>query len=408
MRSNQITEITTFLHQAQEAAKISDWLEVNYYLQQLPIFTPQSKFENLQIETKEEILQLALAVLTSGDFQQKWNIVKIFPVIDTYAIPSLICLIEDEAVDTETKWFVARTLGHFKEQRVVISLASFLQSTQESDLIEIASASLAQIGILAVETLINLLKKPNYRLVAAKSLAHIRLIPVLPALLELAKDENPEIRLLAIEALGSFHEEQIPPVLIKALKDSNSMVRKEAVIAIGFCADLCDKLNLVTHLQPLLYDLNLDVCRQAAISLGRMQNQESATKALNQALRSPHTPLSLKLDLVKALAWSETSLALDYLETASKIENDLVCQEIILVLGRITSSKLKPQAIRILIDFWHSAAPQKFEIKKVLAIALGELQAVEARVILEQLANDETKMVKLYAIASLKKLALIS
>ncbi len=38
-------------------------------------------------------------------------------------------------------------------------------------------------------------------------------------------------------------------------------------------------------------------------------------------------------------------------------------------------------------------------------MALGALQAVTAQNILEQLAQDETKMVKLYAIASLKKLS---
>lgn len=406
MRAKQITETTAFLHQAQKEAAVHNWLEVNYCLQQSPVFATKSSFEETEQEIKKQILELAIAVLIDGDFQQKWNIAKIFPLMTNYAIPPLITLIDDEAIDAETKWFAARILGHFPEQRVVIALAKLLQNTQESDLIAIAVKSLATIGTPAIETLTNLLQEPNYRLAAAKSLAHIRLSPVLPALQGLAQDENPEIRLLAIEALGSFHDPQIPPILIKALKDTNSMVRKEAVIALGFCANLCQELKLVSHLQPLLYDLNPDVCRQAAISLGRMSD-ESANQVLNAALRSQNTPSSLKLDLVKALAWSNISSALNYLQEAITTESNLVCQEIIAVLSRITPSELKPQAISILKEFWYSSPSShiNLECRKALATALGELQALEAQDILEQLAQDETKMVQLYAIASLKKLS---
>jgi HEAT repeat protein len=405
MRAREIKEMNTFLQQAQREAGTHNWLEVNYYLQQLPIVATDLSFEAIAPPTQKQILELALTVLVNGDFQQKWNVAKIFPEIGTYSISSLIAILEKETIDTETKWFTIRILGNFKEQRVVISLARLLQSTSESELIAIASESLAKIGLPAIETLIDLLEKTEYRLFAAKALAYIRLAPVLPPLLTLATDENPEIRLLAIEALGSFHEAQIPPVLIRALKDTNSMVRKEAVIALGFCADFGQELDLVSHLQPLLYDLNPDVCRQASISLGKM-GYESAMKALNEALRSPHTTLSLKLDVVKALAWSENILALNYLQAAIKTENNSISHEIIVVLGRINTLELKSQAIAILRDFWDSSllAKTDFECKKALGMALGELQAKNERDILEQLAQDENKMVQLYAIAGLKKL----
>jgi HEAT repeat protein len=405
MKAKEINEINIFLQQAQREAETHNWLEVNYYLQQLQIVVADLSVEAIALITQQQILELALNVLVNGDFQQKWNVAKVFPQIGTYSIPSLIAILENETIDTETKWFTVRTLGNFKEQRVVIGLATLLQSTSELELIAIASESLAKIGIPAIETLINLLQKTEYRLFAAKALAHIRLAPVLPPLLNLATDENPEIRLLAIEALGSFHEAQIPPVLIRALKDTHSMVRKEAVIALGFCTNLCQELNLVSHLQPLLYDLNPDVCRQAAISLGKM-DRESAIKALNKALNSPHITPSLKVDLVKALAWSENILALDYLQAAIKTENNSLSYEIIVVLGRIDTLELKPRSIAILKDFWHSSplAKSDVECKKALGMALGELRAKKEQDILEQLAQDENKMVQLYAIASLKKL----
>lgn len=403
MQAEQAKEINHYLKQAQQEAASYNWLEVNYYLQQSPIFATKLSFSEIEPENQEQILQLAIDVLINGDFQQKWQIAKLFPVIGNYGINALIALLDKETIDYETKWFIARILGDFPQQKVIIALANLLQTTSESDLTAIAAESLAKIGIPAVETLIQLLET-EYRLLAAKALAYIRVPSVIPTLLALATDNAPEIRVLAIEALGSFHAKQILPVLIQALQDRNSMVRKEAVIALGFCRDLYSELNLVSHLQPLLYDLNLDVCRQTALSLGKIGN-DSATEALNGALKSPNTPLSLKLDIVKALAWSESSLALDYLQAAITTESNLVSQEIITVLGRIKTIALKSKAIAILANFWQtSPLAQDFECKKSLAMAFGELKAQSSKGILEQLAQDENKMVQLYAIASLKKI----
>ena len=404
MVAKQITETRLFLDLARQAAQEQNWQKVTYYLQQLPVLATKASFEETEQKIQEQIWQLALIVLTQGDFSEKWQIVKLFSLMGTSGIAPLISTLENDTTDTETKWFAIRTLGQFKQPRVVIALAQLLQNTQDPDLMAIAAKSLAQIGTPAVETLIDLAKNPDYRLVAATSLAHIRLSPVLPALLELAADDNAEIRLLAIEALGSFRDRQVPPVLIKALQDTNSTIRKEAVIALGFRSDLAQELDLVTHLQPLLYDFNPDVCRQTAIALGKMKN-EVAIKALDEAVRSPNTPLILKLDAIDALAWSNMSLALDCLQEAIKRENNLVCQKIITVLGRIKPIPLKTKAIAILENFWHSSQHIDVETKKSLAMALGALQAVTAQDILEQLAQDETKMVKLYAISSLKKLS---
>ena len=399
--AKQTTE-TKFLDLARQAAQEENWYEVTYCLGQLPTIATKANLENTDEKVREQILQLALKVLTQGDFSEKWQIVKLFSFMGTFAIAPLISTIENDTVDAETKWFAARTLGQFKQQQVVIALAKLLQNTQDLDLVAISAKSLAQIGTPAIETLIDLAKKPDYRLVAATSLAHIRLSPVLPTLLELAADDNAEIRLIAIEALGSFHDRRVPPVLIEALRDTNSTIRKEAVIALGCRNDLSQELDLVTHLQPLLYDFNPDVCRQTAMALGKMKT-EAAIDTLDEVLKSSNTPLDLKLNAIDALAWSNMSLALDCLQKA--IKDSLVARKIITVLGRIKPDPLKEKAIAILQDFWSSSQPIDLECKKALAIALGELQALTARDTLEQLAQDETKMIQLYANASLKKLA---
>lgn len=421
MKPKQIIQLDDSLERAKQEAQQENWSEVVYYLRNSPIFATKSSFPQTDTQEQELAIELALATLIKGEFQQKWDIAKVFPSMGVKITAPLIDLLQSAAIDTETKWFAARSLGNFSEQTVVIALAQLIQNTQDSDLIAIAAKSLVNIGNPAIEVLIDLVKNPKSRLIAAKSLAHIRLAATLPTLLELVKDENPEIRLLAIEALGSFHQPEIPPVLIEALKDTNSKVRKEAVIALGFCPDLCSTHNLVNCLQPLLYDLNPDVSRQTAVSLARMKDYK-AVEALNEALRSQsstartavagvarsqYNSLDLKLNLIKALAWSNLNSALDCLQDAIKTSDKSIRREIITALGRIRQPELKLQAFTILQEFWHSLSSDEldFESKKALATALGELKVIEGKNILQELKSDREKIVKLYAVSSLKKLA---
>jgi HEAT repeat protein len=225
--------------------------------------------------------------------------------------------------------------------------------------------------------------------------------------LTISADKNAELRAIAINALGSFHDPRIPPVLITALKDQASTVRKEAAIALGFRPDLCQELNLVKHLEPLLYDLNLEVCSQAAISLGRMQ-QPTATKALFEVLQADTTPTSLKSDSVKALAWSNLSSGITYLEQALTNASELIIQEILVVLGRTSIPKLQEQSVQVLINFWQQqpSPPPLLSpaIRQALATSLGALGDRSAQPVLEQLATDSDRKVQLHALATLKKL----
>ncbi|MDJ0576143.1 MAG: HEAT repeat domain-containing protein [Xenococcaceae cyanobacterium MO_234.B1] len=399
--NNSLTFITT-LDEANLAAQQQNWFQVQYYLQQLCF---SKTLDGLEPDIWQKVLNLALEVLFKGDFPQKWGIAKLFPVLGKQVVMPLVTILEDEAVDPEVHWFAVRILGEFKEPVVVIALAELLQTTEEEDLASIASRTLAHIGKPAIEVLTNLLEQPKYRLFAVRSLAHIRSPQTITALLKATQDPQPEIRAIAIEALGSFHEDPIPYKLITALKDTSSLVRKEAVAALGYRQDIATELDLIEHLQPLLYDLNSVVCHQTAIALGRMQHQKSAT-ALFRVLQSPHTPFDLQLTIVRALGWSEIELALDYLQQALPEAEKLVCQEIIAVLGRILEPKLKAKATNILIDF-ANAYPDKineYQLKAVLATSLGELGQATARDTLKQLETDPEPKIKLHAIAALKKL----
>ncbi len=399
------TETAIILEKAELAANQQNWGQVADYLQQIPDFSPRKRRSSLEATKSSQVLNLALMVLFHGDFPEKWAIAKIISYLGTTAIEPLVSILEDESIDVEVRWFAARILGNFKEQVVVIALGNLLQNTEESELIAIASETLSHLGAIAIDIFVALLAEPKYRKLAARSLAYIRRPQTLPALLSLAEDPDCEIRTIAIEASGSFHDRRVSPVLINALQDPVASVRKEAASALGFRPDLCTDLDLVNHLKPLLYDLNPQVCHQAAITLGRMKH-ESAITALNEVLSSQHTPLALKLDLVRALGWSEIDLALEYLQQALLTETDLVIQEIITILGRITASNLQEKATQILVDFWNSVAKNDInsDLKQVIAMSLGELGKFQAKDTLKQLAEDNNSRVRLHAIAGLKKL----
>lgn len=383
------------------AVESKNWSQVNYDLQQL--FFKQQKSELKHCEP--EIIQLALKVLFYGDFQQRWEITKILLGIGTSVIEPLISVLEDENQALEVRWFACRILAEFNRPEIIIALVKLLQH-QEEELALCATKALAQIGVAAIPSLTNLLNQPEKRLLAVTALAQIRHPETIPALLEVAKDSQPSLRAIAIEALGSFRDRRIPDILIKALQDLDVRVRKEAVIALGFRSDLCQELNLVEIITPLLYDFNLEVCRSAAVTLSRM-SCTCSVEALNRVLSSEVTPTVLKLDVVKALSWSEIELALIYLQQALLRENQLIQLEIINLLGRTTKPSLKNQAVQILIDFWQTIKTQRTanQLKQNLANSLGELKNDRAYVMLNELATDPEQSVKLHAIAALKKIA---
>lgn len=401
----QAWENTKIIEQGIKAAQEQNWLLVTRYLQQLPL---NSKKLPLTAINWEKGFQLALSVLLYGDFQQRWEIAKIIPRFGKEVIHPLIAILEDEEADLEVRWFTSRILGEFNDSVIVIALVKLLQQTEHEELILVAAKTLANIGNTAIDALSGLLATEEYRLLGVQALAYIHSVATIDPLLTVVKDSDPDVRAIAIETLGSFRDERIIPILLQALQDNAAKVRKEAVIALGFRRDLVTKLALVEQIEPLLYDLNLEVCHQTATTLGRIGNQE-ATIALFNVLKSPLTPLSLKLNLVRALSWSGTELALNYLQQALVTEEEEVCQEIVAVLGRLTVSKLKVQANQILLDFWYSAKGQVSQslLKQNLATALGILGKQEAILCLQELSKDTEGSVRLHAIAALKKLEIM-
>ncbi|MBD2353394.1 HEAT repeat domain-containing protein [Tolypothrix sp. FACHB-123] len=391
--------------QAQLAHDAADWSSLIQYLQQL---TQNADSKNPEIwQKREHMLELAIEVLENGDFQQRWEITKVFTKLGNIAIAPLIAILEDEDAEEEVRWYAARILGEFQQPDTIASLVQLLKTSDNQELKLMAATALGQMDTLAIAELTELLAEENTRLLAVRSLAYIRRQETIAPLLTVVEDPQPTVRLAAIEALSSFHDERIPPILLKALDDFATPVRLAAVQALASRADLCQTLDLVTQLQGKLFDLNEEVACAAAIALSRM-GSEKAADCLFSVLLSPYSSLKLQLEIIRALSWLETATGLKYLQQAfAQLKLERLWQEIVTVLGRVQKPDLTPIATEILLEILQSQHPatELANIKSASALALGQLGNIQAIEPLILLLADPEPSVRLHAIAALKNLA---
>jgi len=393
------------LKQATVATEQGDWLSVTQCLQQLPL--DECSRNHSSQETKELPLGLAMAltVLEQGDFQARWDIAKVLPQWGESIVIPLIEILEDEEADLEQRWFAGRILGGFNTPDVIRTLVKLLDHSEDEELSAIAASALAAIGHSAVEALTDLLVKPESRLFATRALAQMHCAEVINPLLSVVHDPDVQVRVTAIAALSRFHDDRIVPVFLVALKDYAASVRKEAVIGLGLSASSQTDLDTLIYLQPLLYDLNLDVCQQAAIAIGRI-GTDQATEALFPVVRSPLTPVPLQITVIQVLARIETATALEYLHQALPAIAEDSILEIVRVFGRIETPNLKHQGAKILLDFFQSGHPSvdTMVIKQALAYSWGQLGIRDAMSALTQLQNDPQLSVRLHANAAIQQL----
>ncbi|WP_017653164.1 HEAT repeat domain-containing protein [Fortiea contorta] len=397
--------INQLLVQAQIACDAADWSLLIQYLQELILHQKGTRADIAQ--NREQILDLALSVLEMGDFQQRWEVAKVFTNLGEVAIPSLIDIIENEDAEEEVRWYAVRILGEFQHPEAIAPLISLLRNVDSEELQAIASTALGQIGAPAIASLTELLAANDTKLLAVRSLAYIRHPDIIPPLLALVQDSQASVRTAAIEAISNFPDKQVSFILVNALDDSASTVRRVAVLGLGFCSKTHQDLDLVQKIQPKLYDLNQDVACAAAVSLARIGGADAA-EHLFQVLTSPQAPLRLQLEAIRALSRLETAATLKYLQQVLNIyTTEVICQEIVTVFGRVQQPQLTKLAGEILLNMLKSKHPATnfANIKSAIALSLGQLGAMEAIEPLISLLADADASVRLHAIASLKNLA---
>lgn len=415
------------------AASQKDWLLSYQELQKLSETTNLAELlvrcQAAMPETQEGLMQavtLAVKILEVGDFQTCWEVAKLFPRLGTAAlrqahgermVAPLIAMLEDEEADPEQRWFVARILGAFEQDVVVTALINLLQTAESEELRGSAMEALAQLGEGAIAPLINLLDCPACRLSVVRTLAQIHHPDIISALLGVVQDSEVAVRAAAIAALSQFHDSCIVPVLAKALDDPFAAVRQEAVIGLSLRAigNQDTEVDLVACLQPRLWDANTQVCQQAAIGLGRV-GTDAAVRALVAVLQPAAPPMMLQLEAIRSLGWIGTVAALDALQQGldqalGRTEKDYLasltlCQEIVLVLGRMEQPALMDWASQILLDLLHSdcAVVQETRLKQTLTLSLGQLGQERSLAPLIQLLADADAGVRFHAIAALKHL----
>lgn len=400
-----MNNINQLLVQAQAAHDAADW---SLLIQSLQRLTLEDGFQQPEIaKHREYLLKLALSILEMGDFQERWDIAKVLTRLGNIAIPPLIEIIEDEDAEEEWRWYAARTLGEFQHPDALASLVELLKSHENEELKAMAAAGLGQMGTLAIAPLSKLLAQADTRVLAVRSLSHIRQPETITPLLSVVDDPQATIRTAAIEALSSFHDDRVPPVLLRAIDDVAATVRRAAILGLGFRPDLRKSLDLVTRLQPRLYDLNLEVCCAAVLALSRMGGDE-VSQHLFQVLMLANTPKALQLEIIRALSWLGIPSSLKYLQQAlNQSSSESLWLEIVTVLGRVQQPDLTALATEILLDILQTLHPATdiTHIKCAIALSLGYLGKMQSVEPLISLLADANALVRLHAVAALKNLA---
>ncbi len=382
------------------AAQRGRWSEVIDCLQILPI---ESSAQDVQADVWKQILDLAIQVLIDGDFEEQWAIAKIIPKLGEIAIQPLLNIVNDPEVDLEDRWFAARILGGFQQPQVVTSLVHVIQQGEDSELVAMATSALAQIGTPAIAALGDLLDTPD-RYLAVKALAQIRHSQTIEPLLSVSDDDDPQLRTLVVEALGSFHDPRIPPILLTKLTDLAASVRQAAVAALSLRQDLATELDLVQHLRPLLFDLNLAVCSAAALGLARFPDP-TVVDILTQVLVAQQTPAALKSSLILALGWIGSPAAIDSLAAILPQAPIETARVVISSISKTEHDRI--YASQALIAYFRQGEPEPYpaEIRQEIAAALGNLGNIDAVSDLVQLLADPDERVRLYAVAAISKLS---
>ncbi len=359
-----------------------------------------------QEENQQSIsLELALKILEFGSFEERWAIAKVLVKYGEVVIPSLQNIVLDEEANSEYRWYALKILSEIHHPSIILIVSQLLETTEDEDLISLGSQTLANQGKQSITLLSKLVQSSEYRLLATKALAQIPNSQVITPLLSVVNDDDSQIRLIAIAALSNFDTPEVIEVLIKALQDRVSGIRKEALSGLGLRGKSHPEIDTVKLISPLLYDFDLTVCQQAALSLSRLKT-DGATEALFGVLQSPNTPLPLQISLVRALAWIETPFSIECLAKCLYTVSNSSVVEIITVLGRISNYERKSDLSQILLDFYlsNNSAVQESEVLQALCYSWKQLKAEKAIEVVQKIATHPDDKLRFHAQSALDEL----
>ncbi|MEO0756796.1 MAG: HEAT repeat domain-containing protein [Cyanobacteria bacterium J06648_16] len=346
-------------------------------------------------------VEQALLILSEGDFHGRWEVVKRFPDVGQSSVAPLLAIARDPDRELESRWFAVRSLGRFTTPQAIAALAQLVAEVDEDDLSVLAAEQLAGMGSQAVAALIPLLDHPLERPLAVRALAQIRQRAVIEPLLSVVTDTDSQLRQTAIEALGSFHDPRVTAVLLAALDDPSAAVRREAITALGHRHDLCGTPDLLMPLQDCLWDIDLAVCCQAAIALGRLPLPQTVP-SLEKLLAASQTPESLLLHAVRSLTWIDTETALTVLLECYEGLPAIAQLEILRRLRQMTTARTR--SVNFLRTLLQDTSRLPTEIKQAAALSLGQLGDETTFLALVPLLADPNQQVQFHCLRALEQL----
>ncbi len=387
------TEGGALLEELAEAVALQDWetvvRSVQGILQQSAepeegmVSRRRSVAPALTESDAQAVLDALLLALEWGDFQVRWSVSKLLPLLGGRAIAPLLEWLQDEEADGDVQWFVVRMLGSWTGAAGLDQLMVVLQSGTP-ELQSMALSVLIQQGNAILDRLKPLLIQPETRLVAVQILAGIRTRETLDLLLTVVQDETPTIRRMALEALSSFQDARLGPILTTAIVDPVASVRSTAAIALAFCQTL-KVADRVQQLVPLLWDVQISVCCSAANSLGRLDHPETIV-ALSKALEQDPLPLNLGIELVRSLfhlgnvdaMTTLTNYLRKFIVLTSTTETQSgLFSEVLRMIGRIETENTKPIVLDALIECFRKPDLTSYD-RTLVITALGQLKSPQA------------------------------
>ena len=388
----------------------------------------------LEAATLEDLIATAVEQLTIDDFHGRWSSAKQFSKQFSQwgdrAIPPLIHHLHAQS-DPEIQWFMVRILAQFDHAQfdhaqIVTALAQLLMTTQSEDLQMEVIKALSSMGGSAIRVLSQLLSAvvdDAQRILAARTLAHIRRSAVIEPLLSITKDANADLRMIAVEALGSFHDPRVTPVLLEAIADKPSICI-EAIRTLGRRSDLLTTTDLITPLQQCLVSDDETIACESAIALSRLGNTD-ATQLLGKQLFEPLST-KVKVTIAQSLGWLNTAESVAHLASAFAMPIPIIMptvkQAIAQALGQTRELALQAIAAQPLIA-WLSEAPTRtaletvsetelakgltpetFLLTQTVLAVLPRLNATEALTPIIPLLGNSAPRLRMHALSAIKQL----
>ncbi len=421
-------QLERLLQRAETSAHIEDWLSVVQHLHQGMLMLDALLEQESRAEVTpssaaaaawERSLDLALRVLDDGEFQDRWDIGNLLVTLSKLAPHQADAVIQplmqrlqqsqDDLEDgTDVQWFAARILGRFQQPAVLDALVQVICDSSRDELTDVAAQALSGFGESAVAALTTLLLQPKTRRLATKTLAQMQHPAAVEPLFSVVDDNDSHVRAVALSALSRFKDPRVILLLLQALQDPASQVRQTAVADLSAWVGVCANIDWVGVMQPLLWDSDGSVRQQAVMTLGRV-GTAAAVNELHWAFRQPLQDGVMRVCIVRALGWINTAAALEVLVALTGQGADMaqeVLLELIAALGRVREPHLTLLAFRGLQQMLtaQDTLGRSPLIKQAVAQELGHLGEPAALDVLVELAADPNMIVKLHAVAALKKL----